>query len=223
MATRLRRPHHVPRRPIHAASGWDAKAHGAVGQPRKWPGRTRRPLRQRRPPGPRPVRRRLWLRRRRRPPRRRPHKSSSRTGRQSRQPRPSRASTGSAPLLAQTPKPNATRTASVSNKSAEPSTPKVEFKEETARKLTAKVSKSAKASAKPIPRPSDDRPSRRRRKKRRNRPSPRKTSAIRLPRRRLSLKVQQRVADGVTHAFGYLVHLPGALIPHLGGPNPDAH
>jgi hypothetical protein len=35
--------------------------------------------------------------------------------------------------------------------------------------------------------------------------------------------VQQRVADGVTHAFGYLVHLPGALVPHFGGPNPDAH
>jgi hypothetical protein len=27
----------------------------------------------------------------------------------------------------------------------------------------------------------------------------------------------------VTHAFGYLVHLPGALVPHLGGANPDAH
>ncbi|HZZ24194.1 MAG TPA: hypothetical protein VFE60_17135 [Roseiarcus sp.] len=35
--------------------------------------------------------------------------------------------------------------------------------------------------------------------------------------------VQQRVADGMTHAFSYLVHLPGALVPHLGGPNPDAH
>jgi hypothetical protein len=35
--------------------------------------------------------------------------------------------------------------------------------------------------------------------------------------------VQQRVADGVTHAFGYLVHLPGALVPHFGGPNPDPH
>jgi hypothetical protein len=35
--------------------------------------------------------------------------------------------------------------------------------------------------------------------------------------------VQQRVADGVTHAFGYLVHLPGALVPHFGGPNPDTH
>jgi hypothetical protein len=27
----------------------------------------------------------------------------------------------------------------------------------------------------------------------------------------------------VTHAFGYLVHLPGALIPHFGGPNSDTH
>jgi hypothetical protein len=27
----------------------------------------------------------------------------------------------------------------------------------------------------------------------------------------------------MTHAFGYLMHLPGALVPHLGGPNPDAH
>ena len=35
--------------------------------------------------------------------------------------------------------------------------------------------------------------------------------------------VQQRVTDGMTHAFGYLMHLPGALVPHLGGPNPDAH
>jgi hypothetical protein len=31
------------------------------------------------------------------------------------------------------------------------------------------------------------------------------------------------MADGVSHAFGYLIHLPGALVPHLGGPNPDAH
>ncbi|MBV9910024.1 MAG: hypothetical protein JOY52_20910 [Hyphomicrobiales bacterium] len=37
-----------------------------------------------------------------------------------------------------------------------------------------------------------------------------------------SPSVQQRVADGVTHAFGYLVHLPGALVPHLGGSNPTA-
>ena len=35
--------------------------------------------------------------------------------------------------------------------------------------------------------------------------------------------VQQRVADGVTHAFGYLMHLPGALVPHLGGSDADAH
>jgi hypothetical protein len=27
----------------------------------------------------------------------------------------------------------------------------------------------------------------------------------------------------MTHAFGYLVHLPGALVPHFGSSNPDAH
>jgi hypothetical protein len=27
----------------------------------------------------------------------------------------------------------------------------------------------------------------------------------------------------MTHAFGYLMHLPGTLVPHLGGPNADAH
>jgi hypothetical protein len=27
----------------------------------------------------------------------------------------------------------------------------------------------------------------------------------------------------MTHAFGYLVHLPGALVPHFGGSNADAH
>jgi hypothetical protein len=27
----------------------------------------------------------------------------------------------------------------------------------------------------------------------------------------------------MTHAFGYLMHLPGALVPHLGGSDADAH
>jgi hypothetical protein len=27
----------------------------------------------------------------------------------------------------------------------------------------------------------------------------------------------------MTHAFGYLVHLPGALVPHFAGSNADAH
>jgi hypothetical protein len=35
--------------------------------------------------------------------------------------------------------------------------------------------------------------------------------------------VQQRFADGMTHAFGYLMHLPGALVPHRTDPNADGH
>jgi len=27
----------------------------------------------------------------------------------------------------------------------------------------------------------------------------------------------------MTHAFGYLMHLPGALVPHPADPNADAH
>jgi hypothetical protein len=35
--------------------------------------------------------------------------------------------------------------------------------------------------------------------------------------------IQQRLADGVTHAFGYVVRLPGALLPHSADPNADAN
>jgi hypothetical protein len=35
--------------------------------------------------------------------------------------------------------------------------------------------------------------------------------------------VEQRFADGMTHAFSYLMHLPGVLVPHPPGPNTDAH
>jgi hypothetical protein len=35
--------------------------------------------------------------------------------------------------------------------------------------------------------------------------------------------VPQRFADGVTHAFGYLIHLPGALVSHSPDPNAGAH
>src|ERR1700722_12244417 len=60
---------------------------------------------------------------------------------------PSRASTDSAPPLAQTPKPNATQTASVSNESAEPSTPKIDSKKKLPEKISQqKPAKSAKAS-----------------------------------------------------------------------------
>ena len=35
--------------------------------------------------------------------------------------------------------------------------------------------------------------------------------------------IQQRFADGVTGAFSYVVHLPGALLPHSADPNADAN
>ena len=137
---------------------------------------------------------------------------------------PIRASTDSAPPLAQTPKPNATQTASVSNESAEPSTPKIDSKKKTPEKTSQqKPAKSAKALAKPIPperQSTEPAPP----KEAESPPHPAQDAGnptALAPATKTS--VQQRVADGVTHAFGYLMHLPGALVPHLGGPNPDAH
>jgi hypothetical protein len=137
---------------------------------------------------------------------------------------PTRASTESAPPLAQTPKPDATQTASVSNESAEPSKPKIDSKKKATEKISQqKPAKSAKASANPIPaeRQSTEPPPPKEAEK-----SPPAAQDAGSPTAAAPVKttsVQQRVADGVTHAFGYLIHLPGALVPHLGGPNPDAH
>jgi hypothetical protein len=135
---------------------------------------------------------------------------------------PTRASTDSAPPLAQTPKPNATQTASVSNESAEPSKPKGDSKKKPPEKISEqKPAKSTKALGKPIPpeRQSTEPP-----KEAEKSPLPAQDAGS--PTAAAPVKttsVQQRVADGVSHAFGYLIHLPGALVPHLGGPNPDAH
>jgi hypothetical protein len=137
---------------------------------------------------------------------------------------PIRASTDSAPPLAQTPKPNATQTASVSNESAEPSTPKIDSKKKTPEKTSQqKPAKSAKALAKPIP---PERQSTEPAPPKEAESPPHPAQDAGSPTAAAPVKttsVQQRVADGVTHAFGYLIHLPGALVPHLGGPNPDAH
>ena len=137
---------------------------------------------------------------------------------------PIRASTDSAPPLAQTPKPNATQTASVSNESAEPSTPKIDSKKKTPEKTSQqKPAKSAKALAKPIP---PERQSTEPAPPKEAESPPHPAQDAGSPTAAAPVKttsVQQRVADGVTHAFGYLIHLPGALVPHLGGPNPNAH
>jgi hypothetical protein len=134
---------------------------------------------------------------------------------------PTRASTDPAPPRAQ--KPNATQTASLPSESAEPSKPKSDSKKKPPEKISQqKPAKSAKASASltpPEPPATKLAPP-----KEAESPHPAQDAVsptAAAPATKTS--VQQRVADGVTHAFGYLIHLPGTLVPHLGGPNPDAH
>jgi hypothetical protein len=137
---------------------------------------------------------------------------------------PTPASTASAPPPAETPKPKATLTASASNESAEPSTPKIDSRKKPPEKPSLqKPRKSAKASAKSVAQvepPTKLAPP----KEAETPPHPAQDAgnptAV-APVAKTS--VQQRVADGMTHAFGYLIHLPGALVPHFGGTNPDAH
>jgi hypothetical protein len=133
---------------------------------------------------------------------------------------PTRASTDLPPPLAQMPKPKATQTASVSNESAKP---KIDSKKKQPEKISQQKPGSAKVSAKPIP--AEPTPTRLAPPKEAESP-PHPAQDAGNPTAAAPAKtasVQQRVADGVTHAFGYLIHLPGALVPHLGGPNPDAH
>jgi hypothetical protein len=136
------------------------------------------------------------------------------------------ASTDSPPLPAERPKPNATSTASVSNESDEPSAPKLEAK----KKLRAETSlrkprKSAKASAKSVPQADGQSTEPAAPKDAERSPEPAQAAGNPVALAPVAApSVQQRLASGVTHAFGYLAHLPGALIPHLGGgANPDAH
>ena len=138
---------------------------------------------------------------------------------------PTPASTDSASPPAQTPKPNATQTASVSTESAEPSTPKIDLKKKPAEKIAQqKPAKSPKPPVKPIAqaerRSTEPAPPKEAEK------SPQPAQAAGNPTALAPVpatSVQQRFADGMTHAFGYLMHLPGALVPHLGGSDADAH
>jgi hypothetical protein len=137
---------------------------------------------------------------------------------------PTPASTDSTPL-AGTPKPNATPTASVSNESAGPSTSRIDSTKKPPGKTSAqKPRKTAKASAKPVAqaeRQSTEPPPP---KEAERSPQPAQgagnpTAVAPAP----APTVQQRFADGMTHAFGYLMHLPGALVPHRTDPNADGH
>jgi hypothetical protein len=138
---------------------------------------------------------------------------------------PTPASTDSAVPPAQTPKPNAMQTASASNESAEPSTPKIHSKKKPAEKIAQqKPAKSPKPAVRPLAQaerrstePAPPKEAERSPQTAQGAGNPTALAPVAAP------SVQQRVADGVTHAFGYLMHLPGALVPHLGGSDADAH
>jgi len=135
---------------------------------------------------------------------------------------PTPASNDSAPL-AETPKPKATPAASMSNDSAAPSTREIDSRKKPPRRPSLqKPHQSAKAAAKAVAQPERREPAPPKEAERSPEPAqgagnPTALAPVAAP------TVQQRFADGMTHAFGYLVHLPGALVQHLGGPNADAH
>jgi hypothetical protein len=127
--------------------------------------------------------------------------------------------------LAETPKPNATPTAHVSNESTQPSTRKIDSKKKPVEKASLqKPLRSPTPPVKPIAQAERQSTEPARPKEAERSPQPTQDNGnLAAVAPAASPSVPQRVADGVTHAFGYLVHLPGALVPHLGGSNPDAH
>ena len=136
------------------------------------------------------------------------------------------ASTGSA-LPAETSKPhaNATAAASAPAEAAQPSTPKINSARKPPRKSSLqRPAKSAKASATPVaqaerrspqPAPPNEAESPPPAAQGVGNPTPAATPA--------PPTIQQRFADGVTGAFSYVVHLPGALLPHSADPTADAN
>ena len=132
---------------------------------------------------------------------------------------PTRASTELAPM-AETPKPNATPTASAPNEFARPLTPKIDSKKKPPGKAslqkpfrspTPPVKPTVQAERQPTE-PAPPKEAERSPEPPQGAGNPTASAPVTAP------TVQQRLADGVTHAFGYLMHLPGALVPHLGGP-----
>jgi hypothetical protein len=133
------------------------------------------------------------------------------------------ASTDSAPLT-ETPKPNATSTASVSNESARPLTPKIDSTKRPPGKTSLKKpAKSAKASAKPVAQVERQSTLPARPKEAESSPPPAQdTGNPTAVAPVTATTIEQRFADGMTHAFSYMMHLPGALVPHPADPNANA-
>jgi hypothetical protein len=130
-------------------------------------------------------------------------------------------------LPAEAPKPhaNATATAHVSAEAARPSTPKIDSARKPPRKPSLQRSaKSVTASAKPIAQA----------ERRSPQPAPQNEAESPQPAAQgignptlaatpAAPTIQQRFANGMTYAFNYVVHLPGALLPHSADPNADAN
>ncbi len=137
---------------------------------------------------------------------------------------PAHASTESAPP-AETSEPNATPTAHVSNEPAQPSIRKADSKKKALEK--AAPQKPLRTPAPPVKSIAQaERQSTEPARPKEAEKSPEPTQGAGNPAQVAPVaapSVPQRVADGVTHAFGYLMHLPGALVPHLGGANSDVH
>ena len=134
------------------------------------------------------------------------------------------ASADSAPP-AETPKPKATPTAHASNEPKQPSAPKIDSKKKPVEKASLRkppgsptppvkpIAPAERQSTEPAPPKEAERSA----QSAQDTANPAQAAPVAAP------SVPQRFADGMTHALGYLVHLPGALVPHLGAPNPDAH
>jgi hypothetical protein len=134
------------------------------------------------------------------------------------------ASTDWAPL-AETPKPNAMLTAHTSNESARPSQPKSDSTKRPLGKTSLKKpAKSAKVSAKPVAQVERQSTLPARQKEVESSPQPAQdTGNPTAVAPVTATTIEQRFADGMTHAFSYMMHLPGALVPRPADPNADAH
>jgi hypothetical protein len=138
---------------------------------------------------------------------------------------PSTPAPAASASLSETPKPNGKPMSHASNESTQPSTPKIDSKKKPLEKASLqKPLGSPKPPVRPIVQaerqatePAQPKEAERSPQPPQGAGNPAQVAPVAAP------SVQQRVADGMTHAFGYLVHLPGALVPHFGGSNPDAH
>jgi hypothetical protein len=139
---------------------------------------------------------------------------------------PAPASTNPArPDEASKPPTRATAPAFVSTESVRPPTPKIGSMRKAPEKSSLqKPAKSAKTSARPFAQTERHSPQLASPNEAASPPqapqdvgSPTPAAAPTAP------SIGQRFADGMTYGFSYLVHLPGALLPHSANPNSDAN